>query len=156
MSVPYKRTKIVATLGPASNTPEILESLLMAGVNVFRLNFSHSNPEAAKATVDMIHAVRGKMGLPVAIMADIKGPAVRMYGYDKAIHLEAGSLLTIESRPPDGIEVLVSPSPLTVYTNLPDIDALCAIGQKILLMDGYFAGEAVSKGPDSILSLIHI
>ncbi len=150
MSVPYKRTKIVATLGPASNTPEILESLLMAGVNVFRLNFSHSNPEAAKATVDMIHAVRGKMGLPVAIMADIKGPAVRMYGYDKAIHIEEGSLLTIESRPPDGIEALVSPSPLTVYTNLPEIDTLCAIGQKILLMDGYFAGEAVSKGPGSI------
>ncbi|MGA2545578.1 MAG: pyruvate kinase [Rectinemataceae bacterium] len=150
MNILDKRTKIVATLGPASDTPEILESLLLGGVNVFRLNFSHSDPEAAKATVEMIRAVREKMGLPVAIMADIKGPAVRMYGYAKALHVEAGSLLTIESRLPEGIEALVSPAPLTVFTNLPDIDALCAVGQKILLMDGYFAGEVVSKAPGSI------
>jgi pyruvate kinase len=150
MNILDKRTKIVATLGPASDTPEILEALLLGGVNVFRLNFSHSDPEAAKATVEMIRAVREKMGLPVAIMADIKGPAVRMYGYSKALHMEAGSLLTIESRLPEGIETLVSTAPLTVFTNLPDIDALCAIGQKILLMDGYFAGEVVSKSPGSI------
>jgi pyruvate kinase len=150
MNMLDKRTKIVATLGPASDTPELLEALLEAGVNVFRLNFSHSNPEAARSTVDMIHAVRERMRLPVAIMADIKGPAVRMYGYAQAIALESGTVLTIESRPPEGIEVLSSPEALVVYTNLPDIDALCAIGQKILLMDGYFAGEVVSKAPGSI------
>jgi pyruvate kinase len=151
MNILDKRTKIVATLGPASDTSEMLESLVSAGVNVFRINFSHTNPEAAKATVKMIHEVRDRMGLPVAIMADIKGPAVRMYGYSEALHMEIGSLLTIESRLPEGIEELVSPSPLAVYTNLPDIDALCAIGQKILLMDGYFGGEVVSKSPGSIV-----
>jgi len=140
-----KRTKIVATLGPASAAPEILESLLLAGVNVCRLNFSHSDPEAAKSSVDMIRAVRDKLHLPVAIMADIRGPAVRMYGYAKAIPIEAGTVLTIESRQSEGIESLVSPSPLTVYTNLPDVDALCTLGQRILLMDGYFAGEVVSR-----------
>ncbi len=145
MNIIEKRTKIVATLGPASNTPEIVESLLAAGVNVFRLNFSHSNPAAAKGMVDMIRAAREKMRLPVAVMADIKGPAVRMYGYAKDLPIEAGSVLTIQSSAPEGIESLVSPEPLLVYTNLPEIDALCAIGQKILLMDGYFAGEVVSK-----------
>jgi pyruvate kinase len=150
MNMTEKRTKIVATLGPASDTPELLEALLGAGVNVFRLNFSHSNPEAAKATVEMIRAVRARLRLPVAIMADIKGPAVRMYGYAAAIPIEAGTVLTIESRPDEGLEALVSSSPLTVYTNLPEIDALCAIGQKVLLMDGYFAGAVVARSPGSI------
>ena len=145
-----KRTKIVATLGPASNTPETLEALIAAGVNVFRLNFSHSDPAAAKIAVDMVRAARDKLGMPIAIMADIKGPAVRMYGYAAALPIDSGTVLRIESKPPEGIETLASPDPLTVYTNLPEIDALCAIDQKVLLMDGYFAGEVVSKAPGSV------
>jgi len=150
MNILDKRTKIVATVGPASDTPELLRALLNAGVNVFRLNFSHSDPEAAKATVARIRDARAAMKLPVAIMADIKGPAVRMYGYAKAIAIEAGSVLVIESKPAEGIETLVSPEDMRVYTNLPEVDALCAIGQRVLLMDGYFAGEVVSKAEGSI------
>jgi pyruvate kinase len=145
-----KRTKIVATLGPASDKPEIVKALIRAGVNVFRLNFSHSDPEAARTMVDMVHAAREELKSPVAIMADIKGPAVRMYGYSKPIALEAGSSLTIESRPAEGIDDLVSPEPLRVYTNLPEIDSLCAVGQRVLLMDGYFSGEVASRGKDSV------
>ena len=150
MEMTDKRTKIVATLGPASDTPETIEALVVAGVNVFRLNFSHSNPDAARGTVERILAIRGKMRLPVAIMADIKGPAVRMYGYAKPLAIGAGTVVTIESRPAEGIESLASGAASTVYTNLPDIDALCAIGQRILLMDGYFAGEVVSKAAGSV------
>jgi pyruvate kinase len=145
-----KRTKIVATLGPASDNPEIVAALIEAGVNVFRLNFSHLNPEEAKVHVDMIRQIRSSLGLPVAIMADIKGPAVRMYGYATALNLEAGSTLIIESRSPDGIELLVSPEAMRVYTNLPEIDSLCAIGQKVLLMDGNFACEVVSKAEGQV------
>jgi pyruvate kinase len=150
MNMLDKRTKIVATLGPASDTPETIRALLASGVNVFRLNFSHSNPDAAKATVERIHEARKEMRLPVAIMADIKGPAVRMYGYSQAIAIEAGTVLKIQSRPSEGIEALSSPESLTVYTNLPELDSLCAIGQRILLMDGYFAGEVVAKKADEI------
>jgi pyruvate kinase len=100
--------------------------------------------------VDRIVAARSEMRLPVAIMADIKGPAVRMYGYAQPLTIEAGSVLTIESRPAEGIETLVSSGASLVYTNLPDIDTLCAIGQKVLLMDGYFAGEVVSKSAGSV------
>lgn len=150
MSLLDKRTKIVATLGPASDNPDTIRALIEAGVNVFRLNFSHSNTDVAQATVDRIHAARKAMGLPIAIMADIKGPAVRMYGYSQKLSLESGSCLVIESRPSERIETLVSTEPNLVYTNLPEIDALCKIGQKILLMDGNFSGEVVSKKEGSI------
>lgn len=150
MNLLEKRTKIVATIGPASDNPETIRSLIEAGVNVFRINFSHSDPAAAHSTVERIRAVRKEMKVPVAIMADIKGPAVRMYGYAQKLPLAAGDSLVIESRPPEGIEALVSPEPNLVYTNLPGIDALCAIGQRILLMDGNISGEITAKGAGSV------
>ena len=150
MSMIAKRTKIVDTLGPASEKPETVAALIEAGVNVFRLNFSHLNPEEARGDVDMIRKVRASLHLPVAIMADIKGPAVRMYGYANALSLDADSVLTIESRPPEGIESLVSPQAGRVYTNLPEIDLLCEIGQKVLLMDGYFFCCVVAKAAGEI------
>ena len=145
-----KRTKIVATIGPASDNSETIQALIEAGANVFRLNFSHSNPEAARATVDRICAVREAMQRPVAMMADIKGPAVRMYGYAEKIPLAAGDHLVVESRPQEGIESLVSSESNLVYTNLPEIDTLCAIGQKVLLMDGNLAGEVIEKSEDRV------
>jgi pyruvate kinase len=145
-----KRTKIVATIGPASDNMETIRVLIEAGVNVFRLNFSHSNPEDARATVDRIRAARKALQLPIAIMADIKGPAVRIYGYAQKLPLAAGGFLTIESKPPEGIEDLISPEPNWVYTNLPEIDTLCEIGQKILLMDGNFSAEVIAKKEGSI------
>jgi len=145
-----KRTKIVATIGPSSDTPEMVESLIHAGVNVFRLNFSHSNPDAAKRLFAMIHEARERLHAPIAVMADIKGPAVRIYGYSTTLELEAGSILTIESRPAELIDSLISSEPGRVYTNLPEIDTLCAIGQKVLLMDGYFSGEVAAKGKNFI------
>ena len=145
-----KRTKIVATIGPASDNPETIRALIDAGANVFRLNFSHSDPEAARTTVERIWAARDTAQRPIAIMADIKGPAVRMYGYAQKLPLAAGDHLVIESRPPEGIETLVSTDSNLVYTNLPEIDTLCVIGQRVLLMDGKISGAVVSTAEDSI------
>lgn len=145
-----KRTKIVATTGPASEKPEIIRALMIEGVDVFRLNFSHKSHEEADKAVEMIRHARNELGKPVAIMADIKGPAIRLYGYSQNIPIGAGAELIIESRDSVGIESLVAEAPSHVFTNLPDIDRICSMGQKIILMDGYFAGSVVGKGKKSV------
>jgi len=146
-----KRTKIVATTGPASERHEILRELLREGVDVFRLNFSHKTHEEADKAVEMIREARVDLGRPVAIMADIKGPALRLYGYSRNIPLKAGGEITIESRDQAGLESLVSGDEAHVFTNLPDIDRICSPGQKIILMDGYFTGVVLKRGTKSVL-----
>jgi pyruvate kinase len=97
----------------------------------------------------MIRDARRELGVPAAIMADIKGPALRLYGYKNKLPIKAGDILTIESREPAGIENLVSEQAGLVYTNLPDIDRICSPGQKVILMDGYFTGSVVKRGAKS-------
>lgn len=72
-----KKTKIICTIGPASMDPEILESLVLKGMNVARLNFSHGTHEYHKKIIDTVKRVREKLGYPVAIMLDTKGPEIR-------------------------------------------------------------------------------
>jgi len=146
-----KRTKIVATTGPASEKPEIIRELIREGVDVFRLNFSHKTHEEADKAVAMIREARKKQCKPIAIMADIKGPAIRLYGYAQNLTIKAGEEITIESRDPVGIEALVAEKPNLVFTNLPDIDRICSPGQKIILMDGYFTGSVVKRGTKSVV-----
>lgn len=146
-----KRTKIVATIGPACENAATIKDLIREGVDVFRLNFSHTSYDQANSDVAMIREARTTLGCPVAIMADIKGPAVRLYGYAEPIVLKSGTELTIESAEAAGIEKLIAQKPLQVYTNLPDIDRICSIGQKAILMDGYFTGKVIRKAPKSIV-----
>ena len=145
-----KRTKIVATLGPVSGRPELIEALIREGVDVFRLNFSHADHGVADRLVQAVREARERLNTPVAVMADIKGPALRLYGYAEPIPLSQGCSLTIESRDAAGIESLVSDSPSRVFTNLPDIDRLCSPGQRIVLMDGYFSSQVVEVGRDFV------
>ncbi len=146
-----KRTKIVATTGPACGSIDSIKELIRQGVDVFRLNFSHKTYDEASQDVAMIREARKALDRPVAIMADIKGPAVRLYGYKEDLKLKQGAELTIESADAVGIESLVSPKPYHVYTNIPGIDRVCGIGQKAILMDGYFTGTVVRKVPRGIV-----
>ena len=73
-----RATKIVATLGPASNTPEILEAMIRAGVNVVRLNFSHGSAQDHIDRANMVRAAAQRAGTEVAIMADLQGPKIRV------------------------------------------------------------------------------
>ncbi len=78
MSLPSHKTKIVATIGPASDTPEMLERLIRAGLNVARLNFSHGDFSAHAGRIERLRAAEKATGLRVAIMADLPGPKMRV------------------------------------------------------------------------------
>ena len=73
-----KSTKQVATLGPASESVEMIETLFLAGADVFRLNFSHGSQEQKKELLDMIRSVEEKYSHPIAILGDLQGPKLRV------------------------------------------------------------------------------
>ena len=91
-----KRTKIVCTLGPASDKEEILRELLKSGLNVCRFNFSHGSHEENKYRMDLVKKVREELGQPVAILLDTKGPEIRTGNFDEPeVLLEEGQKFTI-------------------------------------------------------------
>lgn len=125
-----KRTKIVSTLGPASSSPEIIKALVEAGVDVFRLNFSHGTPEDHRKRVQIIRQVSEELGQTVAILQDLQGPKIRIGRFAQgAVELQAGQRFIITSDPVDGDESRVS----TTYRGLPmDVEP----GMILLLDDG--------------------
>ena len=77
-----KRTKIVCTLGPATDKEEVLRELIKNGLNVARMNFSHGSHEEHKARMDLVKKVREELGQPTAILLDTKGPEIRTGQFD--------------------------------------------------------------------------
>ena len=73
-----RKTKIICTIGPASENEEVLTKMCLAGMNVARLNFSHGTHEEHEKKIALIKSVREKLGLPIAIMLDTKGPEYRI------------------------------------------------------------------------------
>ncbi|KNF09132.1 pyruvate kinase Pyk [Gottschalkia purinilytica] len=125
-----KKTKIVCTIGPASESESILEKLMVSGMNVTRLNFSHGKHEEHQARIDTIKKVREKLDLPVAIMLDTKGPEIRTRDFENGcVELQDGQEFTLTTREIMGNENICS----ITYEGLPeDISA----GDKILIDDG--------------------
>src|SRR5260370_24302776 len=94
METIQKRTKSVATIGPASSDPEIIRSLVLSGANVFRLNFSHGEPAEHGKTIDDIRKIAGELDTHIAILQDLPGPKVRtgkLAGDVTSVHLERGA-----------------------------------------------------------------
>ena len=125
-----KKTKIVGTIGPASESEEMLKELFLNGLNVCRLNFSHGNHEEHKIRIDNIKKVRKELGLPIGIMLDTKGPEIRLGDFKEGtIELELGNIFTLTTRDIIGDKEIVNVS----YEDLPnDIEK----GRKILIDDG--------------------
>lgn len=93
-----RKTKIVATLGPASDPPEVLAELLRAGVNVVRINFSHGSADDHRARVARVRETAAELGLPVAVLADLQGPKIRIESFaDEAVELTDGQTFTLDT-----------------------------------------------------------
>ena len=114
----HRRTRIVATLGPATDPPEVLEALLRAGVDVVRLNFSHGDPSAQVARGEAVRATAAKIGREVGILADLPGPKIRVETFAAGkVQLKAGNrfdlVASLEVPPGDETQVGVSYLELT-------------------------------------------
>lgn len=124
------KTKIIATVGPASNTYEKLLSLVEAGVNVFRLNFSHGTHAQHKQVIEYIHRINNDFPFNIAILADLQGPKLRVG------NIEGGSMVLHK-----GDEFLFTNEACAgnkdgIYISYPDFYKDVRIGEKILLDDG--------------------
>jgi pyruvate kinase len=94
-----RKTKIVATLGPASDSPEVLSKLLSAGVNVVRINFSHGEADDHRERVRRVREAAAELQLPVAVLADLQGPKIRIESFmDGAVELETGQPFTLDTQ----------------------------------------------------------
>lgn len=133
-----RKTKIICTIGPASEDPAIFQEMCRAGLNVARLNFSHGSYEEHQKKIDMIKAVREELNLPIAIMLDTKGPEYRIRAFrDGSVTLEDGADFTFTTRDIVGDESIVSVN----YQGLAeDLQA----GDRILVNNGLVIFEVVN------------
>src|ERR1700691_1352884 len=126
-----RRAKIVATLGPASNTEPVFRELVRAGIDVVRLNFSHGTHEEKLALIQMIRKVSREERKPLCILGDLQGPKIRTSKLKDhlPVLLKAGGRLTITPRDVPGTASLVGTTFMTLAENVEQ-------GSRILLSDG--------------------
>lgn len=145
MSVIFKRTKILATVGPAVNSAEMLEKLADAGVNGFRLNFSHGDYSEREEQIKWIREASAKVGKPVAILQDLQGPKIRLGMLQNAIDVKKDDEIVLAY----GIEHDGSLT-IPVQYNLAE---KVHVGEPIYIFDGKIRTEVVEKVSDTAIKV---
>lgn len=132
-----RKTKIICTIGPASENEETLTAMCKAGMNVARLNFSHGSHEEHQKKIDLIKSVREKLAMPIAIMLDTKGPEyrIRTFAGGKA-ELKEGGLFTLTTEDVEGNAERVS-------VNFDHLIENLSIGDTVLINNGLIILEVV-------------
>ncbi|HUH35489.1 MAG TPA: pyruvate kinase [Moheibacter sp.] len=133
-----KRTKVVATLGPATDDREILREMMDKGVDVFRINFSHANYEDVKAKIQMIHGLNDEYGYNTAILADLQGPKLRIGEMEDNVFLSPGDILTFTNEEAIGNKEKV----FMTYKQFPND---VKVGENILVDDGKLVLKVISS-----------
>ncbi len=139
-----RRTKIVATLGPATSTPERIRELLSAGVDVVRLNFSHGTPQEHARMAQMVREMTQEMGKTVAIMQDLQGPKIRVGEFPNGtVFIPAGTTVSLTTRAVPGSADVI---PLLYPSLSQDVKP----GDRILLDDGNLELVVEICGEDTV------
>ncbi|MBX6331384.1 MAG: pyruvate kinase [Gemmatimonadaceae bacterium] len=127
-STSFVHTKIVCTLGPASSSPEVLRSLMEAGLNVARINFSHGTHEEHAAVIATVRRLAAELERPVAILGDLQGPRIRVGALDEPISLA------------DGADVVLAPEDIARAGEIPITYGALSddvrVGDRVLMDDG--------------------
>ena len=141
MALNRKRTKIVATLGPATSTKEIIEEMMDCGVNVFRINFSHADYQDVQKRVNIIREINERKGYHVAVLADLQGPKLRVGVMKEIVQLNLGDTFTFTTEECEGTKEQA----YMTYQNFPkDVE----VGEHILVDDGKLMFEVIATDRD--------
>ena len=133
-----KKTKIVATLGPATDSPEILRQMILAGANVFRINFSHANYDEVKQRIAQVRAIEEELKTHVALLGDLQGPKLRVGVMEDDVVVENGDQISfITGEPFVGKKE-------RAYMNYAQVPRDVKVGERVLLDDGKLIFEVVS------------
>lgn len=133
-----RKTKIVCTIGPACSDEETLTSMCLSGMNVARLNFSHGTHAEHQEKIDLIKRVREKLGIPIAIMLDMKGPEYRIKKFKGGrITLNEGDIFAFTTDEVEGDATRVSVSYKGLISDL-------SVGDRILVNNGLVALDVIS------------
>ena len=133
-----KKTKIVATLGPATDSPEILRQMILAGANVFRINFSHANYDEVKQRIAQVRAIEEELKTHVALLGDLQGPKLRVGVMEDDVVVENGDQISfITGEPFVGNKE-------RAYMNYAKFPRDVKVGERVLLDDGKLIFEVVS------------
>jgi pyruvate kinase len=144
----HRRTKIIATLGPASSTREMMTQLFLAGADMFRLNFSHGAHADHAARIETIRAIEKKYQRPIGILADVQGPKLRVGQFQSGrVQLQAGHDFTLDLNPAPG-------DTRRVCLPHPEIMAAAEVGATLLLDDGKLRLRVTRKRDDHLLTEI--
>lgn len=143
-----KKTKIVATLGPASSSPEVMEELILNGVDVFRINFSHADYEGVEKQIKTIRNLNTKLNANVSILADLQGPKLRVGIIEEGVVLEEGDEVRFITDVPF---VGNREKAYMTYKNFPSDVKL---GERILLDDGKLIFEVVRTKTKEVVAKV--
>ena len=138
-----KKTKIVATLGPASSDRDTIKQMMIAGVNVFRINFSHADFDAAKERIQLIRDLNKELGYNVGILADLQGPKLRVGKMKDGVVVETGDRIVFTT------EKIEEGTADHVYMNYQSFPKDVKAGERILLDDGKLIFEVESTDGQS-------
>lgn len=141
-----KKTKIICSIGPASNSPEVMEQLVLKGMNCARINLSHATEESALETIDVVRQVRNSTGLPVAIMYDTKGPEFRTGNFEDedGVKVKIGDTIKMVKETVIGKREHFS-------VNHPEAIDYIQVGAHVLVDNALLDLEVIEKGEDYVV-----